>query len=125
MTKEYMKQVPTDELKPCPFCGSEAKLWEYPQALHTHINPKKTTYYKAKCMNPDCNVWHPSWDDQQVAIDRWNTRAERTCKMELNQLAGMYQCSECGEYSVTAAWQKKQGHLNWCAKCGAKVVCDD
>lgn len=112
------------ELKPCPFCGSEAALWEFPQATHTYINPKKTTYYKAKCMNPDCNVWHPSWDDPQVAIDRWNTRAERTCKWsyeDYHDEANNIWSTECGERYSWEAY----GHPKHCPGCGAKVVCDD
>lgn len=49
---------------------------------------------------------------------------ERTCKMHFNQIAGMMQCSECGEYTLLGVWQKDQGHLNWCANCGARVERD-
>lgn len=108
------------ELKPCPFCGSEAALWEFPQATHTYINPKKTTYYKAKCMNPDCNVWHPSWDDPQVAIDRWNTRAERTCCLEpIPYEPGKYEgmrCSNCKTADID------MGLGDFCSGCGCRII---
>lgn len=65
------------ELKPCPFCGGEARLFEFPQVRHPDIkNPVGSIYYKAKCTNPECGVWHPSWDDPDKAVQTWNTRAK-------------------------------------------------
>lgn len=114
------------EVKPCPLCGPESFVVPLTRKPFSPDAPLWTAVVKCE----DCGISLSRTDVTmelalEACIEAWNTRAERTCKMELNQLAGMYQCSECGEYSVTAAWQKKQGHLNWCAKCGAKVVCDD
>lgn len=36
----------SEELKPCPFCGSEVKL--------TNIDPNDT-YYMIECQNENCN----------------------------------------------------------------------
>lgn len=105
----------TDELKPCPF--------EKPGETHrVEVIETISGYGYIYCL--DCEFAFPSEEELQEAdlIQRWNTRTEPTCKMVFNQLAGMYQCSECGTYSVTAAWNKSQGLLNYCMGCGAKVV---
>lgn len=47
------------ELKPCPFCGSEASVvTDAPE-------------YFVVCVNSRCSLTH---SDKAIAIDRWNTR---------------------------------------------------
>lgn len=112
----------TNELKPCPFCGGEAEF--YPAACIEqgwYIATVQCVSCAAQvCSKPGLDRTEQEANDS--AIKAWNTRAERTCKMVFNQLAGMMQCSECGEYSLLGSWQKKHGGLNYCSRCGAKVV---
>ena len=55
------------ELKPCPFCGSEAKLYA----------DKKTQDWGAICQQPECecNARIPYCATREEAIEQWNRRA--------------------------------------------------
>lgn len=107
------------KLLPCPFCGGEAELDEY------------CGRYVVFCKSEKC-----SWRDTEAeAIEAWNTRAERTCKVRgewraisQTQEARDRVC-ECGhEFGVD-----RRDHFpfelerlcempNFCPNCGAKVV---
>ena len=55
------------ELKPCPFCGKSAKIF----------NKSEENYnYYCKCINPQCYIitW-VSGDTEEEVIAKWNTRA--------------------------------------------------
>ena len=97
------------ELKPCPFCGGEAKSYVRDYG--------DTHYWRVSCssdrcgVNPVTNVYHT----ESGAIEAWNIRAERTCHSEYSD---RWECSECGflDAYVTADF------INYCPNCGAKVV---
>lgn len=90
-----------NKLKPCPFCGSPNGKHKRDCWINLVLNEEVTG---------------------QALVEPWNTRAERTCQMVFVPEAGMYQCSKCGTYSVTAAYNKAHEKLNYCMGCGAKVV---
>lgn len=53
------------KLKPCPFCGGEAKLYSAGFTM--------TKIYAVECMK--CNVMYPLiFADEGVAIEKWNKR---------------------------------------------------
>lgn len=55
----------TPDLLPCPFCGSEARVWDYP-----------TRGYEVECVKQDCPVEPHIWNEtQEGAAKAWNTRA--------------------------------------------------
>jgi C4-type Zn-finger protein len=68
-----------DELKPCPFCGGEAKLSK------RDVEPQGDPWYGSKvelfpeCQNCACvkfdKYWHEGFSDRDEAITAWNTRA--------------------------------------------------
>jgi hypothetical protein len=75
------------ELKPCPFCGGEAKLWH---------RRRQETKYTIGCLNSDCFVWIPA--DVHLsklhnyapcfryladAVNSWNTRVEDASQRSL------------------------------------------
>ena len=94
------------KLLPCPFCGGEA-------AIHNG-GICKWVY----CTN--CGIDTPAAlpDDEQLAVNFWNTRAERTCRMT-DSYDGWYICSECN-----CQGQGDQWHVppRYCPSCGARVV---
>ena len=104
-----------DELKPCPFCGSEAHLYVVEYSCVAAVG----------CVN--CHIstlYYPLFEEgKKRAVAAWNTRAERTCHMEYNEdwsgdelyPTEAYQCSECGRIT-------QEGLPNYCPSCGAKVV---
>ena len=57
------------ELKPCPFCGSAAKIIEHPILQHRYI---------AVCNNSKCKVipYTLPYKTPMGAIAAWNRRAE-------------------------------------------------
>ena len=101
-------------LKPCPFCGSEA-----------HIYRKPTTGgYAPACNNDRCEVyWQREYGTETEAIAAWNNRAGRTCHMTYNEEwsgdeyypTQAYTCYKCG-------WITEMGVPRYCPSCGAKVV---
>jgi len=89
----------SEKVKPCPFCGGEAEVvWE--------LNGFATV---------ECICCGALVD----GIERWNTRAGRTCRNVDNYRAiGDFTCSECGDH-----WRDFiPGAFNYCPNCGAKVV---
>ncbi len=52
------------ELKPCPFCGGEAKI----------VNDEEFEVFFAICKH--CNASTRLFDDEVVAIEAWNRRVD-------------------------------------------------
>lgn len=107
------------ELKPCPFCGGEAK---------TRLDDR----WWVHCGNCTCEIgfegmdengYSGHFDTEAEAIDAWNTRAERTCEqIDVTEMhkpftTHMTECSECG--GVLAV--DEMPAPNYCPNCGAKV----
>ena len=106
----------SEELKPCPFCGGKAKV----EILGVWENGD--TGYNVNCRNKGCPVMPDTkcFLSAEKAIAAWNTRADRTCKMEQvawpGDSATLYVCSECG------GWTYTEDEPRYCSMCGAKVV---
>lgn len=104
------------ELKPCPFCGGEATMSSYTYSLSG-----LGTQYKVECEGHDCPAqptvdWH-YWTAEEAA-EAWNTRAERTCRMNRYNSA-VWACSECGRGYMESLLPEVG---EYCMGCGAKVV---
>lgn len=103
------------ELKPCPFCGGDAKLMEM------RYGDGRYSVFGVFCQNDSGAVQHGHFIDNYAteaeAVDAWNTRAERTCRIERRDcgdgVAGTY-CSECGNHADEDDC--------YCPTCGARVV---
>ena len=107
----------SEELKPCPFCGGEARL----------VSAFLGTAYIVLC--DTCNAAIKTRRTEAEAMAAWNTRAERTCNFReigdysAGYLRMMRECSECG------FWLADDGEslplfpmVKYCPNCGAKVV---
>lgn len=114
------------ELKPCPFCGGEARS--------VHTTWSNGGWYVC-C--PACETINGLLDGygfagkygtEAEAAEAWNHRAERTCRAiphdNLNESEGMGDawevCSECG--ALLAVITDNRTTPNYCPNCGAKVV---
>ena len=116
----------TDELKPCPFCGGDAETCSY------YFEEKDRTSWQVRCKERPYDVEHPcytadsfiSFATEAEAVEAWNTRAERTCKIEnagkvpenIIESETVWFCSECGSPIYNDMTP------SYCIYCGAKVV---
>lgn len=126
----------TDELKPCPFCGGKASI-----DRGSNGTLKGIACQECFLVMEAANVY-PKWHTLDDLIARWNARADRTCRFELEEdreklaeKAGcgtgefvtqdmpqpLWTCSACGvqyrnSLDSLPAWMKH------CPECGAKVV---
>lgn len=105
------------QLKPCPFCGGEASV----RVLEYDDDCRVWGVFCESDLNAEYNHGHcvDNYPTEQAAIEAWNTRAERTCRIEEVPL-GIHDdttadvCSEC---RVTI-----ERDDYYCPNCGAKVV---
>lgn len=117
-----------EELKPCPFCGGGAEVVTHIDHEHDY-----NTLHTVGCSNTTCfGFAHPYskcyrlYSDRERAIKEWNTRAERTCKMEIVKSGPRYivwRFSCCGyEHSenVTDGGATELPGTR-CPKCGTVV----
>ena len=103
----------------CPLCGGEARFETY-----------GGTACAVVCQSCHCGTPTMSLVDGMAAVNRWNLRAERTCRVakagELRSLgfdAPGYApgCSECGYRATEGMWDG----WTYCPCCGARVVSSD
>lgn len=103
----------SEEMKPCPFCGS----------TRVHIAGAGATGVPGVSWTfcDGCFSQGGICDTVEEAVELWNRRAERTCRMELLWTDGedgeCYECSECGDIAFTHCDAPE-----YCPNCGAKVV---
>ena len=123
------------DLKPCPFCGGEAKVYEMQYGADGQYS-----VFGVFCVD-DSNseliglskYQHGHFIDnfptEAEAIAAWNSRAERTCKFtiedNMNESEGMgdvwIECSTC--HCVFDFYADEWlMNMNYCPNCGAKVV---
>lgn len=109
----------SDELKPCPFCknGSNIKLVEYRPNCSGAVVCGQCGARGPKKKNDHERGW------KAKAVEGWNTRAERTCRMKPAVGGGWY-CSECHIWVAPDAMANATEHMapRYCPSCGAKVV---
>ena len=118
--------MPTNELKPCPFCGAKAKTYDY-EGERDIYDPDTLGYVDTEhftgwcCCCEVCGAAVPEKRSEAESIEAWNTRAERTCRNVAVQ-GVLFECSECGAKTVGAVGNYTQ---EYCAACGRKVQDDD
>lgn len=124
----------SDELKPCPCCGSTH--------LETTANVNESNNLgRCGAVWCECGL-HMSARSLEEAMARWNSRAERTCRFALEEDREMlaekaacgpgefvtqdmpellWTCSACGE-QYRNGLDALPGWLKHCPNCGAKVA---
>ena len=102
-----------ETLRLCPFCGGEAKLETY-----------GGTSCAVVCQTCRCGTPTMSLDDGMQAVEAWNCRAERTCRIDMPVIDWEtgetdYRCSACGFSADPQNWAEM---YDYCPSCGAKVT---
>lgn len=110
-----MTRTETTQLKPCPFCGKEARVTR---------NSFDGRFY-CECSDDNCEGYWGMYRTESEAIASWNTRAERTCENTARHKGYGFTCSECGgrdeepnDYGNSVYFSEWE----FCPHCGAKVV---
>ena len=106
-----------ETLKPCPFCGGEAHIKEVVSAC--------SVVYTVGCSDSECMGFETLLckTTPEEAIEAWNRRAERTCRIQFDDQEYRYRCSRCGCLSETyRSTDGKWYAPEYCPHCGARVV---
>ena len=104
-------------LKPCPFCGGEARIIAKPYEPKVCVGCDDDT-----CLGFSGLGW--LYDSEKEATEAWNRRAERTChivKTRDRVNSGIvYRCSECNK--ALPRHFVNNWTIRYCPRCGAQVV---
>lgn len=138
VTNDTGQVVESDLLLDCPFCGGKP---------YVQTHELGDTCVEARVVCSACHVSttreHQSWrvchgDDELTrtlaigrAISAWNRRAERTCRIvkyiDRNPASYgglVHRCSACGKALPKALFRNGWTALNYCPRCGARIVGD-
>lgn len=127
----------SDELKPCPHCGNGSLLMIARRASVYPLPDVKV--FEGRVLCEECGgamlLSHKTRDDipdetgvselREALRERWNARAERTCRnvdggkpqAGTFDVGGVFRCSACG-----FAYRFSEMPYPFCPECGAKVV---
>lgn len=120
----------SDELKPCPHCGS-ATAPEISNCVEIEscANFEECSCEPFSCVVCDvhkggCGASGGFAVGEEKAVEKWNTRAERTCRMNHvllydEEAVDGIECDECG-WSDIHPWDEPLPER--CPGCKAKVV---
>ena len=101
-----------ETLRPCPFCGGEAEFETYGGTACA------VTCRKCRCGTPTVRL-----NDGERAVDAWNRRAERTCRVvrygepSSTGVPRERHCSECGGRLTRFG--------SYCPHCGSRIIKED
>lgn len=118
------------EILPCPFYkhdGDDTPRLSYSFAtMHNDENPEEPihqTRFHVFC--PACGAIGPERLSQEAAIESWNTRYEKVCEYEIDQLPEggtvFSTCTNCGWQTDVDYIPMPEG-FKYCPNCGAMVV---
>lgn len=104
-----------EELKPCPFCGGEAKINRIVNTFYQYAR------YFSSCTR--CSAESKMFETEQEAIEAWNTRTERTCFVQYEYTGEpFFHSIHVHELSCGHDVRLYEDAPIYCPYCGAKVV---
>ncbi len=132
-----------ETLKPCPFCGGEARLVVCDSEGNVHdesyeADPYSGLSYAIVHGSDDCCGECPVstsdllpwlYETREEATAAWNRRVERTCRIVRSvdrnpaSYGGLvHRCSSCGKAFPKQFFSNGWTRLNYCPTCGARVT---
>lgn len=103
------------DLKPCPFCGGEARLT---YSMDNHHHPY-VTCDTPRCPGRNTYQWH--YHTEAEAIEAWNKRAKRKKgKWVRRKDEDCWECSEC--HAVLENSDIGNHNFYYCYHCGADMM---
>ena len=107
-------------LKTCPCCGGEAVV-DRVGYCYSDTGDHAMDAWRVSCRS--CGARTAEYRSEGGAVDAWNRRAERTCRVvsakECGGVGYAPGCSECGWQMAGSMWH------NYCPNCGARLVSSD
>lgn len=113
----------TKMLEPCPFCPDGGEPAVRVDVMRGIINRDEYIPWCEKCQT-EFTGEYGYFDNEDDAVDAWNTRYKRTCKWWLEDYhdeVNNIWTTECGERFQWAEY----GHPKCCPNCGAEAVDDN
>ena len=127
----------SEELRTCGICEhDEARVIVVEEVTDAGCEEASVPLYAASCWY--CGARGPMALSEDEAVEAWNRRAERTCRMVdcsthdtcvvnrelvngdvMSMEFGYRQCSECGAYVFDCPT------VRYCPRCGARVIKED
>lgn len=105
----------SEALLPCPSCGSEASV-DKTNYYFEDTGEHAMSAFVVSCRS--CGMKTAQYRTEESAVERWNRRAERTCRKVPGRMKygrRMPKCSECGQSLGDERWL-------YCPHCGARIV---
>lgn len=109
----------SEELKPCPFCGGKAELYE---------DHYQYTDHSAWIRCTNCFIHTQTLFGKNEVIQQWNTRVEKVCRWAPNTRIGFgwtdddYWETGCGTaFTVIDHLPLLDKEFLYCPKCGGRV----
>lgn len=106
----------SSELKQCPFCGGDGSLKRiYGIGGFAFV----------ECLS--CGAIGEAKEGDAEAVNAWNKRAERTCKVKsayVDEREMYYECSVCGLTDYVLRGEATFFDYEYCPNCGSRVVGD-
>ena len=115
----------SEELKSCPFCGSEEEVGMVGYC-YSDTGGHAMDEWHVSCRS--CGARTAEYRSEGGAVEVWNRRVERTCRAVLHRVEYQegvvaHTCSECGEILVCFDFEQDPPKpIGYCPNCGAKVV---
>ena len=108
------------ELKPCPFCGGEARIyrWQYGE-----VTGRLVTKYCVECV--ECGTELPTKlcsECEADTIAAWDTRTEHCGYWMRHDDSDTWECPSCHACFDLDGGTPKAKYLNYCPVCGIKLT---